>query len=109
MTPDHLFTETATITDRTETVSRDTYGDVIVATATRTSPCYHEQTSRAETNQLAEQTWDLYLPAGTALTATAAVTIGSDQFEVIGPPWQTWNPIAAANGHVQATLRRTDG
>lgn len=114
MTPDHLLTETATVTERTPTGSRDGYGNVLTANATRTAPCWHEPVLIATTENtvggdIREETWTLFLPAGDPLAGTDAVTIDGVSFEVIGGPAPWRNPRTAEFVYVQATLRRTDG
>lgn len=106
---DHLLTERATITSRNPTGARDGDGNVITVNASRTTDCYHEQTARDEQDPVVGQTWNLFLPADDPLTASDSVTIDGVAFEVIGAPWQTYNPRTLQNGLVEATLRRTDG
>lgn len=106
----HLLTELATITDRTQTDDRDSDGNPIITETTREDvPCWHEQVSSGEIPPIAEQTHDLYLPAGDPTTATAKVTIGPDSFEVIGPPAQLVNPRSGELALVKAAIRKTTG
>lgn len=112
MKPDHLLTETATITARSPSGARDSYGNVTLTAISRTADCYHEQNTADENTvggDIREETWTLYVPTGDPLTSTDSVSVNGQSFEVIGQPWQTWNPRTSANGHVRATLRRTDG
>jgi len=53
----------------------------------------------------------LFLAAGTPLTGWDAVTIGGQEYEVIGDAWEVFNPRLGAVHHVEADIRRrsTDG
>jgi hypothetical protein len=53
----------------------------------------------------------LFLAADAPLTGWDAVTVMGEKFEVIGAPWEVWNPRTGAVHHVECDIRRvsTDG
>lgn len=112
LTGEHLLTMRATVTSRTPTGVRDSYGNVQVAETVRTFvPFWHELISSGEFIPIGEQTHDAWFPPGDPLAQTDKVVDDAtgEAFEVIGPPAQPVNPRTDELGLVKATLRRTTG
>jgi len=107
-----LLTLTCTITSRAGTGSVDAYGDETVAETTVTTLCELQQRQRSETSdpgEIASSTWLLILPAGTAIGPGDTVTIGGDDYELVGEAWAARNPRTEAASHVECTVKRTVG
>lgn len=109
MRGEHFLTETATVTMRTPSGTRDGYGNDLLTVTTRTVACWHAQTGHDEVGPIAGETCEAFFPPGDPLRATDAVTIAGRTFEVIGTPSSNRNPRTGELTLVVATLRRTDG
>lgn len=116
MNVEHLLTIDATVTTVTNTATRDVYGDITTETSTTSVKCWlHQGTGAQGTTGGSEQTgladtqrerWTAYFPAGTAITGHDRVTVGSDEYEVFGPPWSATNPRTGQVEFVTAQLVR---
>jgi hypothetical protein len=60
----------------------------------------------ATEGEVAVTTWDLFLPAATAIATGDAVIAGGAIYEVIGDPWDARSPRTGLPHHVEASLRR---
>lgn len=110
MDPTRLMTQEATITNVTQSATvRDELGDPTVTTTTATVDCWLHQVARSEhgdNNNVQDQRWALYVPAGTVLNGADRVTVEGATYEVDGPPWPAHNPRLRRVTHIEATLRR---
>lgn len=57
--------------------------------------------------EFSDTSWNLYLPAGTQISAGDVVLDGDDAYEVVGSPWEARNPRTQTVSHIEATLRQT--
>lgn len=53
-----------------------------------------------------QESYRLFLPAGTPVTGWDAATVDGTRFEIDGPPWPVFNPRTKTVHHVEATIRR---
>lgn len=89
----------------------DSYGDATFDETEVETVCELQQRQRSEEGdpgQLSKTSWLLVLPHGTEISSADTVTVGGDDYEVVGEPW------AAEQGsremwHVEATVVRTSG
>lgn len=105
-----LVNRTCTITRRSPSAAKDTYGNAIPGTSTVTTVCeIQQQPRRADaetTDDLSDTLWlGIFLP-GTAIDASDAVTVDGLKYEVSGAPWPARNPRTRAVSHIEANLRR---
>lgn len=110
MHPERLMTLDATITRLTRGATADRYGDPDDDEETVVVKCWLEQTRRTEdttSQDLQDTTWDLYLPAGTAIAGSDRIEVAGDSYELFGPPWEAISPRTAQATHIEATLKRT--
>lgn len=104
---DALLTRPVTIVTRADS-GTDELGNVTFTDTETVTVGELQQRRRSETPDggLAETSWTLFLPAGTAIGANDRVQVDGDTFEVDGDPWPVRNPRSGADSHVEATLRR---
>lgn len=104
-----LLDEVCTIVHRAQTGAVDRYNSPTwVETTTSNVACYIEQTKPTEITIGRETQIADYLAAflvGTVLDGSDRVIRGSHTFEVVGPPWEVWNPRTASVDHIEANLR----
>lgn len=109
MTPGRLLNRTVTL--HTVTVSgSDVYGnpaELVTAVDVVGEVQQASRSDRGDDQHTQDQTWRLFLPAGTALTGWDRVTVDGAEYEVEGPPWPVVNARTGVASHVEATLRRT--
>lgn len=109
MDPTRLMRLTGTLVTPTGSTSKDAYNDDVPATASTTVKCWVEQTTATEdtvdTTQASEDR-RLYLPVGCGATAQSTLAVGSDTYQVTGPPWTATNPRTGLPSHVEAKGRQ---
>ncbi len=112
MDPSHLLNMDATITTVTEGAGDD-YGDPTEETTSRNVKCWIDRSGlvREAGEQVGLDDWqqetvNLYLPAGTALTGRDRVTVEGVTYEVFGPPFDRIDPRTNQSVYVTAQLRR---
>ena len=99
----------ATITTVSLSGPPDAHGVAGEVVTQRSVRCWLHQTQRSEqTAPVGEQaeTWSLYLPVGTVVSGEDRITVGSDVFELTGPPWPVLHPTSQKVTHVEATVKR---
>lgn len=110
-----LLNRTVTIAHRPDPADDadvDVYGNAD-ATATETTVetvgelQQRQRNEPGDQGELSDTHWLLILPAGTALGTADTVTVGDDDYEVVGDPWPVHNPRTGEEHHLEATLRRT--
>src|SRR6185503_19924320 len=100
---------TCSITRRSQTGTVDRYNSPTwVETTSSDIPCYIEQTKPSELTigretQIADHL-GIFL-AATELDGSDRVVRDGHTYEVIGPPWEVWNPRNAQVDHIEANLR----
>lgn len=92
----------------------DDYGNEIPTVTTVEVLGELQQPSRSGARGEAEGTisqtdWILFLPANTPIDTNDVVVVDGQSFEVIGDPWNAFNPRTGEFEHVEASLRRTSG
>lgn len=110
----HLLNEACTITTVAQSDTRDEYNNPTYTDTGTDTVCWHHAGGRAiiqggeQTGLTNTQTqaWTAYFPTGTTLAGTDKVTIGTEEFEVVGPPWDVVHPISGVTEFVQAELVR---
>lgn len=103
-----LLNQACTITTRTTSGSVDRYGNPTLSEATLATVCYCEQRTASEDTVSADtqaQDWLVMLPAGTSVSGSDLITVGSLTLEVQGPPWQVRNPRTQSTSHVECVGR----
>jgi hypothetical protein len=102
-----------TITHVAQNGAEDPYGNPTETTTTTeldgAPGCWIVQGKRDDVTLLTNQQSEVftgYFPAGTQLDGSDRVTVDGATFEVQGPPWRAFNPLAAAVDFVEATLVR---
>lgn len=104
-----LMNQTAVITRRTESGS-DTYNNPNITTTTETTTCYAEQSVATEQDgqlsDIRDETWNIWLPAGTDVEGIDKITVDGLALEVTGEPWTVHNPRTRATSHVRLTGRK---
>jgi hypothetical protein len=99
-----------TIQHHTESGNTDVYGTDIPTVVEVNTVGELQQRSRDEAEGAISQTdWRLYLPAETPIDTNDVVQIDGQTFEVVGDPWQAFNPRTGEWEHVEVSLRRTSG
>jgi hypothetical protein len=99
-----------TIQHQTESGNSDAYGNDIPTKVDVNVLGELQQRSRDEAEGTVSQTnWILFLPANTPIDTNDVVLVGGESFEVIGDPWQAFNPRTGEFEHVEVSLRRTSG
>jgi hypothetical protein len=113
MNPSHLMNIPCTILTVAESTA-DIYGDPTTATTSTSTVCWIDR--RGNTGESAEvngpanwqtETLDLYMPAGTTVTADDRVTVNGATYEVLGAPHEHLHPRTATGVFVSARIRRT--
>lgn len=104
-----MLDETCTIISRAQTGAVDRYNSPTwVETSTAGVACYIEQTQPKELTIGRETQIADFLGAflaDTVLDGSDRVIQGTHTYEVIGPPWEVWNPRTASVDHIEANLR----
>jgi hypothetical protein len=99
-----------TIQHHTESGNTDVYGNDIPTVVDVNVLGELQQRTRDESEGTISQTdWRLYLPANTPIDTNDVVKVGGETYEVIGDPWQAFNPRTGQYEHVEVSLRRTSG
>jgi hypothetical protein len=99
-----------TIQHHTESGTSDAYGTDIPGVIDFEVLGELQQHSRDEAEGTISQTnWVLFLPSKTPIDTNDVVIVDNDSYEVIGDPWQTFNPRTGEYEHVEVSLRRTSG
>lgn len=104
-----MTSQTCIITHRAQTGAEDRYNSPTwVETTTAGVPCYIQQTEPKEVTigretQIADHL-GVFL-VGTVLDGSDEVIRNGHTYEVIGPPWEVWNPRLAQVGQIEANLR----
>jgi hypothetical protein len=99
-----------TIQHHTESGELDVYGNDIPTVVEVNTVGELQQKSRDEAGDALSQTdWRLYLPAQTPIDTNDVVLVDGEAFEVVGDPWQAFNPRTGDYEHVEVSLRRTSG
>lgn len=112
---EHLLTQTAIVTDRSEqrggdgNIVRDEFGNVQLLATTRTARFWYRQLGADEAPPVAEQTGNGYLPPDDPIGPTSIITIDGVAHQVIGPPFRPVNPRNGERGLVRVALKRTTG
>lgn len=89
----------------------DDYGDATFEESEVETVCELQQRQRSEDGdpgQLSKTSWLLVLPYGTEIGGADTVTVGGDDYEVVGEPWVTEQGSEDV-WHVEATVVRTSG
>lgn len=105
-----LLTSTATVTSVARTGTEDVYGVPAEATTSVDVACWLHQTRRTDDSipvARGDETWELYVPAGTEIDTADRVTVDDVAYEVVGPPWVATNPRTRRAEFTVATVRRT--
>lgn len=109
MNPTRLMTVPCTITPRSPS-GQDDYGDEVLEDGDPVeTTCWLHQTQRSEITVDAYttiETWQVYLPPGTELTALDRLTAQGAEFEVQGPPHNWTHPRTQVIEYVEATVRK---
>lgn len=89
-----------------DATARDEYGNITTDATTTTSRCYLAQQSRTENNldNIERERWAGYFPATDLIDANDAVTVGGDEYQVVGQPWAVVDPVTGTVDHLEATL-----
>ena len=92
------------------TATTDRYGNTLAADTGAPVTVYGflEQSESVETVLDRDTTvtkWELFLPAGTAVTALDRIGFNGQLFEVDGAPWSVYNPRTREVSHVKAHLK----
>lgn len=66
------------------------------------------RTEHAESGEISDTLWNLYLPHGTEIDTGDAVRVAGREYEVIGEPWSAEEGSRTV-WHVEGTCRRTEG
>lgn len=108
---DHLLTQPATITPRSES-GRDTYGNPITVDGTPVSTVGFwqqdgENDSRVDEDQATADGWLFLLPSVT-VDRTDRVTIAGVTVEVVGRPRRPTRPLLGEH-HVEVRARLVEG
>jgi hypothetical protein len=99
-----------TIQHHTESGEMDVYGNDIPTVVEVKVKGELQQRSREEAEGTISQTnWVLFLPAKTPIDTNDVVLVDDESFEVVGDPWQAFNPRTGEYEHVEVSLRRTSG
>jgi hypothetical protein len=99
-----------TIQHNTESGNLDVYGTDIPDVQELRVKGELQQHSRDEAEGTISQTnWLLILPAKTPIDTNDVVVVDGDTYEVMGDPWQAFNPRTGEYEHVEVSLRRTSG
>lgn len=83
---DHLLTQPATITRRTDSGSKDAYGNPIPTETTASTVGFAQQDAETDDRvdaDRAELMWWVFLPPGTAIDRTDRITIAGETLEVV--------------------------
>ena len=67
-----------------------------------------QRTEPGDQGELSDTTWTLFLPAGTNVNTGDTIVVDRE-YELIGDPWDVWDPGTQAVSHIEATVRRTRG
>ena len=107
MTIEALMDQPVSITSRSYQGAIDDYGN---ETATETIVevlGYLQQLNGTEREGYVPEASDLLVvPADTLIQANDMVTSGGNEYQVLGPPANIWNPRTNVYHHTEATLRR---
>jgi hypothetical protein len=107
-----LLSTPVTISRKIASGKTDEYGDEIPEVETVQAVGELQQQKREERGDQGEVSttdWVLFLPAGTDIRTGDAVTIGVDQYQMVGDPWAVKNPRAGDISHIEASVRRVAG
>ena len=106
----NLFKRSITIQHHTESGNSDVYGTDIPAVVEIQVLGELQQRSRDEAEGAISQTnWMLFLPPNTPIDTNDVVKVDGESYEVVGDPWQAFNPRTGQYEHVEVSLRRTSG
>lgn len=104
-----LLTQTATLHLRTPG-TEDEHGNSAMVESNLEVPGFASRQVATEPapgqGAVVGETMRLFLRSGVPLTGWDAVTIGGERFEVIGAPWEVFDPRRANVHHVEADIRR---
>jgi hypothetical protein len=105
-----LMTKPCLIVSRSDAGTVDDLGNPMTDETLVETVCELQQRRRDEPDlqgELADSTWDLFLPAGTAIGTDDAVEVDGHRYELVGEPWDAAHDMSPAVAHVWATVRRT--
>lgn len=106
----NLLKRSVTIQRHVESGDTDDYGNDIPTVVDVKVLGELQQRSRDEAEGTVSQTnWVLFLPAKTPIDTNDVVLVDNDAYEVIGDPWQAFNPRTGDYEYVEVSLRRTSG
>ena len=107
MTIDKLMNQPVSIVTRAYTGQLDDYGNEIATETTTEVLGYLQQLTGTEREgYVPEASHLLVVPSTTAIQANDNVLAGSDEYQVLGPPADIYNPRLALRHHTEAVLRR---
>ena len=107
MTIDKLMNQPVSIVTRAYTGEMDAYGNETASETTTEALGYLQQLTGTEREgYVPEATHLLIVPSDTAIQANDQVLVGTDEYQVLGPPADIWNPRTALHHHTEAVLRR---
>ena len=107
MTIDLLMDQPVTIISRSYQGQLDDYGNEIAAETQTEVMSYLQQLTGAEREGYVPEATDrLIVPPDTLIQANDNVLTGTDEYQVLGPPANVWNPRSNAFHHIEAVLRR---
>jgi hypothetical protein len=99
-----------TIQRHAESGNLDVYGSDMPTVTEIQTVGELQQRSRDEAEGAISQTnWILFLPRATVIDTNDVVVVDGESFEVMGDPWQAFNPRTGEFEHVEVGLRRTAG
>lgn len=104
-----LLTRPCTILHR-DPSGEDTLGNVTHVDTAVETVCELQQRQRNEDdghNELSESSWLLVLNADETISARDAVVVSGERYELLGEPWDVWNPLTQQIKHIEATVKRT--
>lgn len=110
-----LLNTPCTITRKTETEDKDAHGNPVTEPVEVETVCELQQLQQRgeqepeSMGELSDTRWLVIFPPGTVITTAATVTVGGQEYEMVGDPWNARNPRTQTEHHVEATLRRTAG
>lgn len=107
-----LISRKCTLLVRSDSASRDDYGNKVVTTTTTAGVCEMQPMSSDEADsseEISRNDYVAYFPAGTDLSTADAVTVDGITYELVGTPTPRQNPRTRTDLYVKAYVRRIAG
>ena len=87
----------------------DEYGDSVISNGSSVTVLGYLEQIQTEENMLDRDTvaneFQAYLPVGTSVSAYDRIGFNGQTFEVMGAPWQVYNPRTGAVSHLQLKVK----